>query len=388
MNADTRPLRAVLGAVAVRRDAALRPPSPVHAQIEPIGRCNLACRMCTVNHRPDVGQLSLADYDRLLDQMPGLRTLHLQGLGEPLLHPDFFEMVARATARGIRVSTNTNATLLTPTRARRCVTSGLAEMSISLDGARAATYEAVRVGASFDKVLRNVRRLVRAKADLRAANPELRLVLVLMRSNLYELPALVDLAADLGVPTILVQRLSNELTEPELPPNYIPIRDYVRSAELTGRDLAEAAEVFAVARERAAELNVRLHLPKLFVNGREGASPSSLRAAVSVQAVQPASPGGGRRAGAVLAPQEGGRPVDAEAKPCSWPFDSLYITASGDLLPCCMVATADRASFGNVFNDGLQRVWHGPTAVQWRRELRDGTPNSLCRGCALYRGAF
>jgi MoaA/NifB/PqqE/SkfB family radical SAM enzyme len=358
---------AVTGAAA--RSAPWDPtvvPLPRHAQIEPIGRCNLACRMCTVNHRPDVGQLSLADFVRLLDQMPQLASLHLQGLGEPMLHPDFFTMVQQAVARGIRVSTNTNATLITPTRARACVTSNLAELSISLDGARAATYEAVRIGARFDKVVRNIGRLVRVKQELGSATPQLRLVLVLMRSNLYEIPALIDLAAELSVPSILVQRLSNELTEPELPARYIPIRRYVHGAELRPNDLAEAADVFAVARARAMQLGIALHLPRLFPRT---AGESSGRAQ-----------GGGSRMLANSQEQRGPR--------CSWPFDSLYFTARGDVLPCCMVATSDRLNLGNALAKGVVKVFNGEAARQLRRELLEDRPNSLCRACALYRGTF
>ena len=68
-----------------------------------------------------------------------------------MLHPRFFDMVALAAQQGIDVSTNTNLTLLTEARARRCVTSGLRSLSVSLDGASAAVYESIRVGASFDK---------------------------------------------------------------------------------------------------------------------------------------------------------------------------------------------------------------------------------------------
>lgn len=349
-------------------------PLPRHAQIELIGRCNLACRMCTVNHRPDVGQLSLADFDRLLAQIPQLESLHLQGLGEPMLHPEFFLMVQHAVARGIRVSTNTNATLITPKRARACVSSGLAELSISLDGARAASYEAVRVGARFDRVVRNIGRLVQAKQALGSTTPQLRLVLVLMRGNLYEIPALIDLAAELGVPSILVQRLSNDLTEPELPARYIPIRSYVHGAELRPNDLAEAADVFAVARERAARRGVQLSLPKLF--------PSTAR----VTGGAPRPPGG--RANGAGTDEANGQGAQQPGPRCSWPFDAMYFTAKGDVLPCCMVATSDRLNLGNALAQGVVRVFNGEPARQLRRELLEDRPNSLCRACALYRGTF
>jgi MoaA/NifB/PqqE/SkfB family radical SAM enzyme len=367
----------------IARDPVM-PPLPHFLQLEPVGRCNLACRMCAVPQRPEEQQqatISVAQFDALLDAWPQLQELHLQGLGEPMLHPQFFTLVEHAVARGIRVSANTNATLITPARARACVKSGLSALSISVDGARAATYEAIRLQASFAKVVRNIERVVRARRELGAADPSLRLVMVLMRHNLEELPALVELAASLDVREVLVQRLASELNEPGLPARYIPVKTYVEGAELHGRHLADASEVFAAARERAARLGVVLHLPKL---------SGIARSKVAGHASNPS-----RR---LLAPLGGGRSAEgvddrvatgsAAQTRCDWPFDKAYITAAGDLLPCCMVGTPDRASFGNVFRDGLKAVWHGALARDWREGLLRGAPGPLCEGCALYRGLF
>lgn len=361
---------------------ALRPPLPRFAQVEPVGRCNLACRMCAVNHRPAEQQaqtMSVAQFDALLAQLPQLQQLHLQGLGEPMLHPQFFTLVEHAVARGIRVSVNTNATLITPARARRCVTSGLSELSISLDGASAATYESIRQQASFAKVVRNIERLVRARRDLQAATPALRLVMVLMKDNLHELPALVELAADLGVFEVLVQRLASDLAEPTLPSRYLPVQSYVLNAELRGHDLAEASEVFAFARERAARCKVALHLPRL----APGRSVATLRAGLESSVLR--RPGLGVP-GAV--PLSLGASGVAPRSRCAWPFDKLYVTAGGEALPCCMVGTPDRAHFGNVLQHGVRTVWEGAPAQQWRAGLLGDAPGPLCSGCALYRGTF
>ncbi len=134
---------------------------PSFVQIEPVGPCNLRCRMCAVQFREDgaPGRPAFLAYEtfvRLLEQLPGARRLPLQGLGEPLMHPRFFDMVRHAAERGIEVSTNTNLTLITPARAERCVTSGLAELHVSIDGASARTFEHIRVRARFARVIRNL----------------------------------------------------------------------------------------------------------------------------------------------------------------------------------------------------------------------------------------
>ena len=337
----------------MKRDA-LPPvtPLPRFAQIEPMATCNLACRMCTVPQREDgtdvsVGALPLADFLRWLDQMPGIEELQLQGLGEPMLNRAFFDMIEAATARGIRVTSNTNLTLLTPTRAQRCITSGLAALSVSLDGATAPTYESIRLKGRFDRFVRNLDRLMSARRLAGSRTPDVRLVLVLMRQNMHEVPALVRLAAEHGVDGVLVQRLAHPLDEPTLPSRYIPVRSYIDTAQLRREDEAKAAELFSEARQLAAELGVELNLPRLRGEARAA--------------------GTGR---------------------CTWPWDGLYLTARGEMLPCCMVGTPDRANLGSVNDAPIEAVWNGPEARAFRAALAGPTPPRICTSCALYHGEF
>src|SRR5437868_7850127 len=124
---------------------------PSSVQIEPVGQCNLRCQMCPIQFRTDgppygpPAFMAFDEFTRLFDQFPGLEELQLQGLGEPMMHPRFFDMVSYAAQRGVRVSTNSNLTLLNDRRAELCVTTGLDELHASIDGATAETYEFIRV---------------------------------------------------------------------------------------------------------------------------------------------------------------------------------------------------------------------------------------------------
>jgi MoaA/NifB/PqqE/SkfB family radical SAM enzyme len=119
---------------------------PTFLQVEPVGQCNLRCQMCPIQFRrdgPPYGPpafMKFETFTRLIDDLPGLEEVQLQGLGEPMMHPRFFDMVTYASAKGIKVGTNTNLTLLNPQRAERCVSSGLQEMSVSIDGATPEIY--------------------------------------------------------------------------------------------------------------------------------------------------------------------------------------------------------------------------------------------------------
>src|SRR3954447_1425902 len=137
---------------------------PTELQVEVTAACNLRCEMCLVAYRPPLDRahnsFAIDGFRDLLDELPDLQKITLQGLGEPLLAPDLFAMIAAASERGIRVGFNTNATVLTRRKAERLVAAGLDWLHVSLDGATAATYEAIRKGSSFERVHRNVLGLV------------------------------------------------------------------------------------------------------------------------------------------------------------------------------------------------------------------------------------
>src|SRR5258708_22187143 len=169
--------------------------------------------MCSIQFRrdgPPYGPPAFMDFEafrRTVDQFGTLRELHLQGLGEPMMHPRFFDMVEYATAKGIRVSTNSNLTLLNDRRAERCVTSDLHCLHISIDSPIAETYERIRVRAHFERVVANLERIQAARKRLGSTYPHLRIVMVIMRQNLHELPAIVRFAHRWSMESIFVPLL-------------------------------------------------------------------------------------------------------------------------------------------------------------------------------------
>src|SRR6059058_2963721 len=150
---------------------------PSFVQIEPVGQCNLRCQMCPIQFRtdgPPYGPPAFIPFDeftRLVDQFEGL--VELQGLGEPMMHPRFFDMVAYASDKGIKVSTNSNLTLLNVRRAEQCVRSGLEWLHVSIDGATPETYERIRARSRFERVVGNLAMLLEARRRLGSERPHL-----------------------------------------------------------------------------------------------------------------------------------------------------------------------------------------------------------------------
>ncbi|WP_435018227.1 radical SAM protein [Tundrisphaera sp. TA3] len=330
--------------------------SPTFLQVEPVGQCNLRCQMCPILYRedgPPHGPPAFMDFDafaRLLDQFPDLADLQLQGLGEPMMHPRFFDMVELAVARGVKVSTNTNLTLLNASRAERCVSSGLAELHASIDGATAETYERIRARAHFDRVVANLDRLVETRDRLGSATPRIRMVVVAMRQNLHEFPDLVRLAHRLRIDSIFVQHLCHDFGEGSLPEKYRPMREFVSGQTLADEDHERIRRYFGEARAVADDLGVKLRLPLT----RPRPHP-------------PGTPGPER---------------------CDWPWKGPYISYDGLAMPCCMVATPDRINFGSMIERGAGPIWEGEGYRAFRDALSSETPPDVCRSCAIYSGTF
>jgi radical SAM protein with 4Fe4S-binding SPASM domain len=345
----TPPLDSVFDAGAAHTTA---PPLPRFVQIEPVGQCNLRCEMCAIQFRRDgpphgpLAFLAFDDFKRLVEGFGDIDELQLQGLGEPTMHPQFFDMVKWASARGIRVSTNSNLTLWSERRARQCVESGLATLHVSLDAATPALYERIRRGAHFSKVIRNLRRVMAARREFRSPL-HVRVVTVLMRQNLHELPAIVRLASDEGVTDLFVQYLCHDFEEHSLPDGYRPMREFIHAQALDHYPRDAIAHAFDAARLAADEGGVQLRLPPL-------------EHAVAV----------------------------APAPRCDWPWRGAYVSYRGDAMPCCMVSTPDRINFGNMLEQGVARIWADAAYQRFREQLAGGEPSAICRSCSLYRGTF
>jgi MoaA/NifB/PqqE/SkfB family radical SAM enzyme len=331
--------------------------APRFLQIEPVGQCNLRCTMCALQFRedgPPYGPPAFLDYGlflKLLDEAHDARELQLQGLGEPLMHPRFFDMVREAKRRGLEVSTNSNATLLTEKRAHKLIESGLDRLHVSIDGASAETYERIRIRGHFDRVVANAQRM----NEIRRAEPstalQVHMVAVLMRQNLAELPALVRLAHDLGMDSLFVQHLAHEFEEAALPAQYASMRQFVDEQMLQVSDEAAAEHWFTAARFEAQRLGLPLRLPEPF----------------AVPNIAPLSAGNHR---------------------CNWPWTGAYLSYEGLAMPCCMVGTPDRTTLGDTRRDSLIEVWEGDAYRDFRDRLDSDDPPDICRSCAVYKGRF
>ena len=155
-----------------RLETLTAPTFPDRVYIESTNYCNLKCIMCPtglgVIQRPK-GYMDMRLYRAIVDEIgPLVGSAVLHSWGEPLMHPELFEMIRLGKQAGIRMETSTNITILNAERARAVLDAGLDVLYLALDGATKETYERVRVNANWEKSLRNIEGFLELKQKMGA----------------------------------------------------------------------------------------------------------------------------------------------------------------------------------------------------------------------------
>jgi hypothetical protein len=147
--------------------------------------------MCPRTHYLETGQnhwaplglkdIELALYAKIMNQAVGqdLKSVKLNFLGEPLLHPLLAEMVALASQMGLWVMINTNGVALSEKLSKKLLTAGLTDIFFSFDSPYRQEYETIRVGANYDQVLKNIASFMAIKDQLGLKGVQTRASMVL-----------------------------------------------------------------------------------------------------------------------------------------------------------------------------------------------------------------
>jgi mycofactocin radical SAM maturase len=156
--------------------------------------CNLACIHClSSSGRRDPRELTAAEARGVVGELAELQVFYVNiGGGEPMLRPDFFDLVEYAVDRRVGVKFSTNGTRLSAAGARRLAALDYLDVQISLDGADAPTNDAVRGEGSYRAARTAMEHLAAAEFG------PFKLSVVVTRHNAVQLDELAALAAAYG----------------------------------------------------------------------------------------------------------------------------------------------------------------------------------------------
>lgn len=176
-----------------------QPYRPVYVKMKIVWSCNLRCGMCNHWREERESPLGLARLKTIVDELAeaGCRKIHLSG-GEPTLYRDLPALIAHMSARGLRVTMTTNATLITRDRAAALADAGLRAVNVSIDSPDPHQHDRMRgLKGSWKQATKGFRRLRRELKHGRV-----RLNTVVGRLNYASLINLPEMAASLGADAI------------------------------------------------------------------------------------------------------------------------------------------------------------------------------------------
>ncbi len=157
--------------------------------------CNLACVHCRAGACPDADpdELSSQEGRALIDGIAAIgKPILIMTGGEPLLRKDFFDLAGYAINSGLRAVLATNGVLVTHEIAKEIERTGIARVSVSLDGPKPEEHDAFRkVPGAFMGSLAGI-------DNLRSAGVSVQINTTLTRRNRNRLAKLMELAEEIG----------------------------------------------------------------------------------------------------------------------------------------------------------------------------------------------
>jgi len=170
---------------------------PLFATLAVTWRCNYRCTFCDLPDRArgDPPLQTLIARLELLARR-GAVAIGITG-GEPLLHPQLFELLEEARRLRLLVHVNTNGSRLTRAQVGPLLAADLHSINVSLDGAQPETHDALRrVAGSFEQIEATVGELLSRR---RGATPRIGLVMAVTPGNFREVAPFARLAREWGV---------------------------------------------------------------------------------------------------------------------------------------------------------------------------------------------
>ena len=314
-------------------------PHPLQAKVEITTKCQLKCPVC---YRTNMSVSSVVDgwachalpsminrdmtvleYEHVLDELRGVAAISPHGWGEPLLHPRFLEMMRMTHRRGMTIHLVTNGLLLTPDIAdpfiSECHPTGV---TFSVDAGEPDAYERLRLGGKYSTFVKNVKSTITIRDKL---SPQTQVIFycTLGTHNLEQIEPLSELGWKLGV-------------------------DVINFSDLTLYNLG-----IADAQHAIRTTNMVNHI-------RERIAQADCRYAPNTRIVF-----------------SGQKTVGS----CMLAWMQILIQVNGDMSTCA----CDPAR-GNIFQNSFKELWNNSDTRNFRRQILEGSlaETTGCYTCILY----
>jgi MoaA/NifB/PqqE/SkfB family radical SAM enzyme len=330
-------------------------------------RCNLHCRMCgqwgergSLKGLPPAitkKYLELSLIDRLIEEVRSFHpTITLFG-GEPLLHPQWEEVVKLVKKAGLRCNMISNGILLKK-KVEEAVKLGLDEIIFSLDGP-AEVHDRIRGGKGvFRKALEGFQHLERVKKKYGKKRPTVNVNTVIWEENQSMLQEVVEQAARFGAETITLHHLI-----------FIDHKAFDETERITREALACGSPDWAgfiMDELPTIDPELIIEQKRIIEQGKNSVSAffypnltdEEIRSYYGSFSFLPSS----------------------YKRRCLSPWMEAYVLPNGAIKPCLSLGYA----MGDLHEASFKEIWNGERAMQFRRLLKERHYFPVCPRCTEF----
>lgn len=307
---------------------------PRAIEVEVSTFCNLKCKMCEHTYWKEKNQnMSFDQLKGIIDQFPKLKWIGLTGIGESFLNPEFPKMVEYVKQKQLYLELYDNFYLINEKFGKLLVDNQVDRMIVSLDAASSKTYQKIRIGSSFDRVVTNIKNLRKLKKKKAAHYPEIMFHYIISKENIHEVLDYISL-----VKKIMGDERTSILFTGVLHP-FKEIKDIVVDIP---DELAEKAN------EKCRRFGIK-----------------------------------------VAWNRNVGLEKDPIYKCNEWTMPFIFV--DGTVIPCCATNELNdrryqvKTSMGNIFNTPFKKMWYGRQYSQLRQMIHNGKTPSACAHCTIYK---
>lgn len=303
---------------------------PYIMDIEPNSRCNFRCIMCQVsewNKGQRARDMSFEELKSFVDRSPQIIEAKLQGMGEPLMHKDFINMIEYLSEKNIWVRTTINGSLLhIRNHVERIIDSGVGEIQTSFDGATKEVFESIRKKSNFDRVVNNLTQL--NQYANRKKRLYTRMWVVLQKENRHQLFEFVELAKKMEFRRLTFSLSLGDWGQDDWKEKTSKLQEIPLTAE-------EEDRLLKIAQESNLDISTWAVAEKYSSDKKENL--------------------------------------------CPWPFKRAFVSSDMKIVPCCMIGNPEITELGSAYD--FDKAWESESYQNFRQDHINGLIPKYCTNC-------
>lgn len=178
-------------------------PYPKAVIIDPSNFCNLSCPLCNNGSglmKAEKAFMEVGLFKKILREIPTIKHISLFNWGESFLNSKINKLIKIAKDNGIQVSIHSNLSFKKDDEFwREMINAGPDEIEVSLDGTTQDAYEKYRVNGELSLVVSNIKNIVKIEKELGKKKPRIFWKFMVNKFNQEQVKEAKRMASELGI---------------------------------------------------------------------------------------------------------------------------------------------------------------------------------------------